>query len=148
MAPDLRNVVGSVVTCKATHITNLAECSRRYGSNAKTKILEGTVAELIVDRSNATSCAQTYVVGDWELGNGRTKRVKVHIWFTFLKESAPPVVPIDNAVLIAATDASSGEDNNNDIVTNNNNNDDNTQNNIVATFIRNLPVDVSRWVCS
>ena len=64
MAPDLRKVIGSVVTCKATHITNLAECSRCYGSNAKKEILEGTVAEVIVDCSNATSCAQTYIVGD------------------------------------------------------------------------------------
>jgi hypothetical protein len=72
MAPDLRKVIGTSVMCKATHITHITECNRRYGSSAKTKMLDGVVVEVHVERNNPTNRAQTYVTGDWELGNGRT----------------------------------------------------------------------------
>ena len=37
MAADPRCIVGSMVEAKACHVTSLAECARRYGSNSKTK---------------------------------------------------------------------------------------------------------------
>ena len=38
MATDPRRIVGSMVEAKACHVTNLAECSRRYGSNSNDRI--------------------------------------------------------------------------------------------------------------
>jgi Transposase IS4 len=132
MAPDLRKVIGSIVTCKATQVTSLQECLRRYGSNAKTKLLDGTVLEVIVDRTNPTNRAQTYLQCDWVLGNDRTKREKVHIRFTLLKEVvAPPIPPVEPVVNDDET-ASSHEDNTNDNIQNINNvNNDNVNNEAV-----------------
>ena len=120
MSPDPRKVLGALVTTKATHVTNATECARRYGSNAKTKILVGTVTEVIVDRSNPTNRAQTYIVADWELGTGRTKSSKVHIRFISLKADevaeTGPLITMDHVYQAIA----SLEDNNDD---NDNNND-------------------------
>jgi hypothetical protein len=38
--------VEALVRAKAMHVTALIECHRRYGSNAKTKLVNGTVSEL------------------------------------------------------------------------------------------------------
>ena len=45
MAPtsDPRHIVSNIVDAKATHVINLAECARRYGSKKKTKNLRGVV---------------------------------------------------------------------------------------------------------
>ena len=72
MAPDPRRVIGNTVMCKATLVTNLQECARRYGSLAKTKMLEGVVVGVVNERNPVMFCSQTYVDGDWDLGNGRT----------------------------------------------------------------------------
>jgi Transposase IS4 len=110
MAPDRRKIIGSDVTCKAMHVTSIQECNRRYGSNAKSKILDGVVVEVTVERNNPTNRAQTFIVADWELGNGRTKRAKVHIRFTLLKEAPEvPQTPTVTAVAIVPA-ASSPED--------------------------------------
>jgi hypothetical protein len=112
MAPDLRKVIGTSVMCKATHITHITECNRRYGSSAKTKMLDGVVVEVHVERNNPTNRAQTYVTGDWELGNGRTKRVKVNIRFISLKSITINELTPDNNTNNIAPAPSSPEDNN------------------------------------
>ena len=48
--PDPRRTPNSIVLAKAMHVTSLAECSRRYGSNAKTKRLFGKVVEASIQR--------------------------------------------------------------------------------------------------
>jgi hypothetical protein len=46
MVLDTRRIVGSQVHAKALHVTNNAECSRRYGGAGKTtKQLQGTLVE-------------------------------------------------------------------------------------------------------
>ena len=40
---DPRLYIGASVEAKAILVTSLAECSRRYGTNAKTKIVPGLV---------------------------------------------------------------------------------------------------------
>jgi hypothetical protein len=117
MVPDRRKIIGSLITCKAIHITHISNCQRRYGDNAKTKILDGTVVEVMVERSSSTNRAQTYIMGDWEMGNGRWKRVKVHIRFVQAKDDNIPAVAAVEAPVAAVVAPSSGEDN-----TNNDNN--------------------------
>ena len=96
MAPDPRRVIGNIVSCKATQVTNLHECQRRYGSLAKTKMLEGVVLEVHTERNNITLRQQTYIEADWNLGNGRTKRVKVHLRFIMAAQiAAPPETTVD-----------------------------------------------------
>jgi hypothetical protein len=95
-----RKVIGSVITTKARYVTSIQECSRRYGIHAKTKIVEGVVVEVVVDRSNPTSQAQTYIVAGFILGSDREKRVRVHIRFTQLKEVLIPLITPPNAVSI------------------------------------------------
>ena len=48
MATDPRRIAGSMVEAKACHVTNLAECARRYGSNSKTKRVQGVVTHVEV----------------------------------------------------------------------------------------------------
>jgi hypothetical protein len=90
MAPDMRKVIGSAITCKASHVIALPECSKRYGTYAKTKILDGLVTNVITDRSNPTGRCQTYIEGDFDLGNGRSKISRVHIRFVGLKDVPVP----------------------------------------------------------
>jgi hypothetical protein len=80
-------------------------------------MIEGVVVEVVVDQSNPTSQAQTYIVADFTLGSDRTKRARVHIRFTQLKEAAIPLITPPNAVNNEEALQSSHEDN-----ANNNNN--------------------------
>ena len=43
---DTRRGIGNQVHAKATFVTSLAECSRRYGSNKKAKMLTGMVERI------------------------------------------------------------------------------------------------------
>ena len=65
---DSRRVVGSKVVAKAVHVTNLAECKRRYGANAKKKEVVGIITEVIATKTrtnrNATHIAATYYMGE------------------------------------------------------------------------------------
>jgi hypothetical protein len=51
MAPDFRKVMGTAITCKATHVLPAPDCNRRYGSRAKLKVLDGIVVNVIQDRA-------------------------------------------------------------------------------------------------
>jgi hypothetical protein len=79
MSPiDTRRVVGSYVHAKALHVTNKAECARRYGSKAKSKMLLGTV---VGTTSTATSSGRTStsVLCDFILAGDVTKRAELNI---------------------------------------------------------------------
>jgi hypothetical protein len=97
---DLRKVVGSAITCKATHVVALPECNRRFSALAKTKILNGIVHNVIVDKSNPTSRVQTYIEAKFDLENGRSKIVKVHLRYVLLKEIEVPVLPPTEAQVV------------------------------------------------
>ena len=77
---DKRKVVGEAVHAKACHIVHLSECSRRFGSNAKTKMLDGRVVEVIyeVPATSKGKKKQCFIVGDWQLGS-EVKRMKIGI---------------------------------------------------------------------
>ena len=43
---DQRRIIGTPITTKACHVSNLAEYTSRYGSNKKKTMLWGTVADV------------------------------------------------------------------------------------------------------
>ena len=76
---DDRCLVGARVLAKATQVTHLAECSRRYGSNAKTKRVSGTVVSvesLSLPGKTRKSC---FITADYELGGDVLKRARLNI---------------------------------------------------------------------
>jgi hypothetical protein len=75
---DPRRVVGSRVQAKACHVTNLAECARRYGSNAKSAVVFGTVRDVRNTKTN-TGRQSTIVVVDFILSPGVEKRAMLNI---------------------------------------------------------------------
>ena len=80
MSEDKKKLVGSRISAKAIHITNLAECTRRYGCFKKTKIVYGTVLEHISTQKNKNSTRITnMIVGDFDLGGGFMKRASLHL---------------------------------------------------------------------
>ena len=44
---DPWQIVGGHALTKATHMTSLAACSQQYGSDSKTKELQGVVVEVL-----------------------------------------------------------------------------------------------------
>lgn len=59
---DQRQVVGAKVNALERHITNMAECSRRYGSKARTKHLNGLVRSVSVVPGKRTTVEATFYV--------------------------------------------------------------------------------------
>ena len=76
---DPRRVTGSIVIAKACHVTNLAECARRYGANKSTKMVEGVVVDIITNRRDPAKKAVTEIVADYDLGGGAIKRAIINI---------------------------------------------------------------------
>jgi hypothetical protein len=76
--PDPRLVVGAAVEAKAIHVTNLSECSRRYGNNAK-KVVPGFVVSFHQASSPGQPRASTVVVADYYFGGNIVKRVQLNI---------------------------------------------------------------------
>ena len=73
-------MVGSCVSTNAIHITNLAQFTRRYGDNKKTKVLFGTAVELISTQNNPnTTQKKKIVVTDYDLGSGIIKWASINI---------------------------------------------------------------------
>jgi hypothetical protein len=53
-----------------------------------------------MDKSNSTSHVQTYIKADFDLGNGWSKIVKVHLRYVNLKEKEVPVLPPTEAQVV------------------------------------------------
>ena len=68
MAADPRRIVGSMVEAKACHVTNLAECSRRYGSNSKMKRVQGIMTHVEMIMNSTTNRMMTFVMAAYDLG--------------------------------------------------------------------------------
>ncbi len=71
---DPRYQVGVLVHAKAMHVTALIECHRRYGSNAKTKLVNGTVSELKTVPSSNQKQTVTLITAIYSLG-GQCRKV-------------------------------------------------------------------------
>ena len=68
MTADPQRIVGSMVEAKACHVTNLAECSRRYGSNSKMKRVQGIITHVDVMKNSTTKRTMTFVTAAYDLG--------------------------------------------------------------------------------
>ena len=68
MAADPQHIVGSMVEVKACHVTNLAECLRRYGSNSKTKSVQGIMTHVEVIKNSTTNRTMTFMMAAYDLG--------------------------------------------------------------------------------
>ena len=68
MAADPRRIVGSMVEAKACHVMNLAEYSRCYGSNSKTKRVQGIMTHVEVIKNSTTNRTTTFVMAAYDLG--------------------------------------------------------------------------------
>ena len=80
---------------KALHVSNLAECSRRYGANKSTKMLLGTVVEVSNVANPTTHRVSTFVTADFHLRGGAMKQTKLNIRSV---KPAPPAAPPPAAV--------------------------------------------------
>ena len=78
MAPtsDPRRIVGNIVHAKAIHVTNIAECARRYGSKKKSKKLRGVVQNVIFSRGSGRR--NTNIVATYQLGGNVEKTVTLN----------------------------------------------------------------------
>ena len=70
--------VGARVIAKACHVTNLSECSRRYGSNSKNKLLIGVVFKTSGDVLTSGHLRMN-VHARFELGGGILKSCKINL---------------------------------------------------------------------
>jgi hypothetical protein len=76
---DHRRVIGNRVEARACLLTNLSECSRRYGANAKTYMVPGIVVDVISERNSKTGRAACYILADYDFGGGFVKRQKLNV---------------------------------------------------------------------
>jgi hypothetical protein len=95
MPPDQRRVIGGRVQAKALHVSNLAECARRYGANKSTKMLLGTVVEVSNVINPTSHRVSTFVTASYHLGGGVMKQTKLNIRSV---KPAPPAAPPPAAV--------------------------------------------------
>jgi hypothetical protein len=72
-ATDPRFQFGALVHAKAVHVTCLIECHRRYGSNAKTMLLNGEVCRVETIPSSTKKRAVTLITAHYYLGGNMIK---------------------------------------------------------------------------
>jgi hypothetical protein len=90
MPADQRKIVGSTVHALACHVTALSECTRRYGSNNKKKLLDGVVIR-VETKPTPTGRTSTIIVANYKLGSdGVTKLKGINI--RSVKAGAAPVL--------------------------------------------------------
>jgi hypothetical protein len=73
---DISRIVGSVLHAKAIHVTNEAECGRRYGRNKSTKLVQGHVAQ-VHDGLSRTGRSQCFLTCDFDFRLGVSKWKKL-----------------------------------------------------------------------
>ena len=108
MAADPRRIVSSMVEAKACHVTNLAECSRRYGSNSKTKRVQGIVTHVEVIKNSTTNRTTTFVTAAYDLGGMTIHPCRLNI--RSVKAVPTPTaatVPTGGGALLRSTDGDS-----------------------------------------
>ena len=79
MAADPRRIVSSMVEAKACHVTNLAECSGRYGSNSKTKRVQGIVTHAEVIKNSTTNRMTAFLTAAHDLGGTTIRPCRLNI---------------------------------------------------------------------
>ena len=74
----LQREAGAKVWTRTTCITSNAECACCYGSNTRSKWLEGTAVELWQELSKSGTRQEWYITSDYILGEDDTTK-RVHI---------------------------------------------------------------------
>ena len=75
-----RCTIRTKIKIKAVHVTSLAECSRRYGTNKKTRILVGIVLEMeIGPKATVLSRRRNFVVTRFYLGGESMQVATINI---------------------------------------------------------------------
>ena len=64
-----RKYVGGRIHAKATFVTAVSECRRRFGARYKEKMLNGTVLNCSSKTSRTSNKRQTFVQGEFEIGD-------------------------------------------------------------------------------
>jgi hypothetical protein len=92
MSTAERFPIGSYCTAKAIHVLHLSECTRRYGSEKKTKVLSG---EVIETRNNPTESgrASWCVRARYHLGEGQTKLAEINV--RSVKKADRPAIRVE-----------------------------------------------------
>ena len=96
MAADPQRIVGSTVGAKACHVTNLAECSRRYGSNSKMKRVQGIVTHVEVIKNSTTNRTMTFMMAAYDLGGMTIHPCRLNIQ-SVKAEPAPTAATVTTA---------------------------------------------------
>ena len=97
-----------MVEAKVCHVTNLVECAHRYGSNSKTKRVQGVVTHVEVVKNATTNRTTTFVAAAYDLGGTMIcpSRLNIHS----VKAVPPPTaatVPTAAGTLLGSTDGDS-----------------------------------------
>jgi hypothetical protein len=91
MPADQRKIIGATMHALAVHVTALSECTRRYGSNNRKKLLDGVVIR-VDTKLTRTGRTSTTVVAEYQLGSdGVTKTKGIHV--PSVKAGAAPLPP-------------------------------------------------------
>ena len=105
MASDPRRIVGSMVEAKACHVTNLVECARHYGSNSKTKRVQGVVTHVEVVKNAMTNRTTTFVMAAYDLGGTMIRLSRLNIRsVTAVPPHTAATVPTATGTLLGSTD--------------------------------------------
>jgi hypothetical protein len=78
-ADDPRLYIGATVEAKAMLVTSLAECSRRFGTNAKTKVVPGVVVSFGQESTPGRNRAVTVITANFYFGGSVVKQGKLNI---------------------------------------------------------------------
>jgi hypothetical protein len=68
--PDARTTIGALVTARATLVTHISECRRRFAGDLSTRRVVGVVLGVEHRRNPETGRAQRYVNAQYDLGEG------------------------------------------------------------------------------
>jgi hypothetical protein len=79
VAVEERRTVGGRVHAKACLVSNLGECERRYGSAKHTKLVRGTVVEVITTGNATTGRRSKNIVADYIFGEDTVKRATLTV---------------------------------------------------------------------
>ena len=90
---DPRKVIGNVVQTKAMYVTHLSECHRRFGSLAKTKVLEGVVTNVENITNPGTNRTSTWIHANWIIDPNTIKSKAINIRSVTYVVPAPPPLP-------------------------------------------------------
>ena len=97
-----------MVEAKACHVTNLAECARRYGSNSKMKRVQGIVTHVEVIKNSTTNRTMTFVMAAYDFGGTTICPCRLNIRLVkVVPTPTAATIPTGGGALLGSTDGDS-----------------------------------------